>query len=382
MGFRGPGLLLLAYLSAAVHAFGASQPASASLLLAWDKSPDAAVTGYRVHYGAASGVYSNHTLVGNVTNRTVGGLAGGATYFFAVTACTASGLESDYSNEAVCTIPSSSQPPTVALTLPPNGTSYIAPATIDLAASVTANGHTISTVRFYVDAVLLGEDATAPYSFVWSPVNAGTYSLRAQAVVAGGSAVDSSPVSVTVLGLPAPWQTLDLGTVSVGGSACVSNGLHVVQGAGNLSGLADNFRFVYQPLSGDGEIKARLISVGGTGENGRIGVIIRESLTSGSRYAWMGLSPSGIFRWQRRSSTGGATASSTSGTGTPPSVWARLVRSGNTFTGYRSTDGTNWTRVNSRNIAMAPNIYIGLAVASGVSNALNRASFANVTVIP
>ena len=192
----------------------------------------------------------------------------------------------------------------------------------------------------------------------------------------------SSPVNIAVTGLPAPWQTADIGSVGAVGSASMSNGVYIVKGAGNISGTADNFRFVYQPLSGDGEIKVRLNSVGNTGTSGRIGVMIRESLTSGSEYAFMGISPDGTFRWQRRSNTGGSTSSTTSTTGTPPNAWARLVRTNGKFYGYNSTNGTNWTQVNSRSITMATNIYVGLAVASGTSNVLNSSTFTNVTVVP
>ena len=272
--------------------------------------------------------------------------------------------------------------PTIALTAPANGASYTAPATISLAASVTANGHTITAVQFYNGATLLGEATSAPYSFTWSNVSAGSYSLTAQAVYDGGSTVASSPVNIIVMGLPAPWQTADIGSVGAVGSASVSNGLYIVKGAGNISGTADNFRFVYQPLSGDGEIKVCLNSVEDTGTSGRIGVIIRESLTSGSEYAFMGISPDGTFRWQHRSKTGGSTSSTTSTIGTPPNVWVRLVRTGNWLYGYSSTDGTNWTQVDSRSITMATNIYVGLAVASGSTTSLNTSTFGNVTVVP
>ena len=55
--------------------------------------------------------------------------------------------------------------PTIALTAPVNGASYAAPASISLAATVTANGHTITKVQFFNGATLLGEDTSAPYSF-------------------------------------------------------------------------------------------------------------------------------------------------------------------------------------------------------------------------
>jgi hypothetical protein len=185
------------------------------------------------------------------------------------------------------------------------------------------------------------------------------------------------------VGLPAPWQTANIGSVGVAGSASMSNGVFTVNGAGNLSGLADNFRFVYQPLSGNGEITARLDSVESTGTGALIGVMIRESLTSGSEYVCVGVLPNGTFRWQGRIATSGSTwAANTSTVGTPPNVWTRLVRTGNVFYDYLSTNGTAWTEVHSCTNAMATQLYIGLAVASGNSTTLNTARFSDVTVVP
>jgi len=67
--------------------------------LAWDRSPDTTVTGYRIYRGVESGVYTNSFAVGNKTNATVGGLVGGRSYYFAATAYDAVGTESTFSNE-------------------------------------------------------------------------------------------------------------------------------------------------------------------------------------------------------------------------------------------------------------------------------------------
>jgi len=87
--------------------------------LAWDRSPDSSVTGYRIHYGAASGNYTNSIVVGNVTTNAVQELTSGVTYFFAITAFAASGLESGFSNETSYTVPTGL--PTVQLRLASNG---------------------------------------------------------------------------------------------------------------------------------------------------------------------------------------------------------------------------------------------------------------------
>lgn len=280
------------------------------------------------------------------------------------------------------TVAAPSSPPSIVLTSPTSGGSLTAPATINLAATVTANGNAITKVQFFNGATLLGEDSSTPYNITWSGVTAGSYAVSARVIYGSGSVVDSPSVNVVVSGLPAPWQTVDIGTVGVAGSASALSGTYTVNGAGNISGTADNFCFVYQSLSGDGEIRFRINSAADTGTSGRAGVMIRESLTSGSRYAFMGISPDGTFRWHRRTSTSGNTSSTTSTVGALPNVWVRLVRTGNSIYGYSSVDGVTWTKVSSRNISMAANIYVGLAVASGNSTTLNTSSFSSAAVIP
>ncbi len=278
-------------------------------------------------------------------------------------------------------------PPTIALSAPANGASFTAPASITLSASVTANGHTITGVQFYSGSTLLGQVAAAPYTYTWNNVAAGSYTLSARATYDAGSTVSSSSSTVTVTAAPAaalplPWQTADIGTVAATGGATFANGVWTIDGAGNLSGSADNFRFVYQSLSGDGEIACQISSVEKTGGTGCIGVMIRENLTGGSRYALMGMNANGQWRAQRRTATSGSTAISKSGQASPPAAWVRLVRSGDTLSSYKSSDGTNWTLVNSSTVTMASNIYLGLAVASGSSTVLNTSVFSNVTVVP
>ncbi|HZR18798.1 MAG TPA: immunoglobulin domain-containing protein [Verrucomicrobiae bacterium] len=272
-------------------------------------------------------------------------------------------------------------PPLVTITNPIDGASFNDPATIELDAAVTPNGNSISKIQFYQNSTLLGEAANAPYSLIWSNASAGDYTLTAVAIYSGTNVV-SAPIQVHVTGVPPPWQSVDIGTPTAEGAASVSNGVYVVSGAGNLSGSADNFHFLYQTLTGDGSITAQISALSNSVPNGRFGVMIRESLTSGSRYAFMGISTNGKFRFQRRRSTGGSSSATASSLSTLPNTWVRLTRSASTFSGYDSTDGTNWTLVYSGGITMATNPYIGFAVASGNSNVLTTVTFNGLSVVP
>lgn len=67
--------------------------------LAWNANTNVDVTGYRIHFGTASGSYTSNIVLGNVTSATVSGLAEGVNYHFVVCAFNAAGFESAFSNE-------------------------------------------------------------------------------------------------------------------------------------------------------------------------------------------------------------------------------------------------------------------------------------------
>ena len=72
---------------------------ASSVNLTWDPSTDSNVVGYNVYYGTASHSYQTLIPVGNHVSAAVSGLSDGTTYYFAVTAIDAFGVESDFSTE-------------------------------------------------------------------------------------------------------------------------------------------------------------------------------------------------------------------------------------------------------------------------------------------
>jgi sulfur relay (sulfurtransferase) complex TusBCD TusD component (DsrE family) len=186
-----------------IAALTASAQAQSSVTLAWNPDAGTNIAAYKIYYGVASRTYTNTNNVGNVTNATISSLIGGTIYYFAATAVDTSGSESAYSTEVVYTNPVAAAP-TIVLSSPVSGANYTTPATISCAATVTANGHTITKVQFYNGATLLSTVATVPYSFSWTNVSAGSYSLTAQAVYDSGSTVASTPANVTVTNVPLP----------------------------------------------------------------------------------------------------------------------------------------------------------------------------------
>ena len=92
-------------------------------------------------------------------------------------------------------------PPVVSLTGPANNAVLTAPATFTLTADATSAG-SIAKVDFYSGATLLGTATTAPYSYTWTNVPAGSYTLTAVATDNAGAQTTSAAVMVTSNQLP------------------------------------------------------------------------------------------------------------------------------------------------------------------------------------
>ena len=72
---------------------------AAQLTLEWDAVIHPLLEGYRVYYGTSKGDYDVTLDVGNWTSCTIADLEDGETYYFAVTAYSTEGEESDFSNQ-------------------------------------------------------------------------------------------------------------------------------------------------------------------------------------------------------------------------------------------------------------------------------------------
>ncbi|WVK85781.1 glycoside hydrolase family 6 protein [Dactylosporangium sp. AC04546] len=90
--------------------------------------------------------------------------------------------------------------PTVSLTSPSTGSSYTAPATVSLAATASDSDGTVTKVDFYNGSTLLGTDTTSPYTYTWSNVAAGSYTLTARATDNSGNTTTSAASAITVTG--------------------------------------------------------------------------------------------------------------------------------------------------------------------------------------
>ena len=89
--------------------------------------------------------------------------------------------------------------PTVNITAPSENASFDAPAMITISANAHDPDGSVSRVDFFEGTTLLGSDNSAPFSFAWSNISAGTYTLTARATDNNGATAVSSPVTIIVI---------------------------------------------------------------------------------------------------------------------------------------------------------------------------------------
>jgi hypothetical protein len=196
-----------------------------------------------------------------------------------------------------------------------------------------------------------------------------------------GNPLPPPPPPPPVSSLPSPWVNQDIGSVGSAGSASYSNGVFTANGSGaDIWGTADAFQYVYQPLTGNGEIVAQVTAIQNTNTWAKAGVMIRNTLDAGSAMATMVVSSSSGSAFQYRS-TAGASPASTTGSNVTAPYWVKLARQGNSFFAFTSPDGATWTSVGSpQTIDMNTNAYVGLCVTAHDNSAVCSSTFSNVSV--
>jgi hypothetical protein len=147
---------------------------------------------------------------------------------------------------------------------------------------------------------------------------------------------------------------------------------------------SDAIHYSYRTLSGDGSIVARIANQNTVQPwyfDSTDGVMIRESLDQGSKFAMMGISYKNGPRLTYRTETGAVSQATPAAQ--PGPLWVKLVRSGNKFTGYQSQDGNTWIQVGSQQtISMASKVYVGLSGDSYTPNAVHMAVVDHVKLSP
>jgi hypothetical protein len=99
--------------------------------------------------------------------------------------------------------------PSVVITNPLPGEKFDPNATVNLTATVTPSDRIVK-LEFYTGSTLIGSRTSAPYSFTWTKVAGGTYTIVAKATDRSGTVYVSTPLTIKV-GSPALYRALNLG---------------------------------------------------------------------------------------------------------------------------------------------------------------------------
>ncbi len=137
----------------------------------------------------------------------------------------------------------------------------------------------------------------------------------------------------------------------------------------------DEQQFVYQELCGNGEIIARISDQTGIGW---VGVEMRQDLSDAAPMVTLKRRRKSVYRGEYRLTSGGKTRFKQ--VHRSNRNWVRLVRNGNTFTGYTSKDGQHWSKVYSRTVSMTACIQVGLFAESRNDQQVTVGTFDQVTI--
>src|SRR5271154_5429029 len=164
--------------------------------------------------------------------------------------------------------------------------------------------------------------------------------------------------------LLAPILTAGLSILTSEGSHCgwgnptpngqfVSGGCSAPTGPGGGLGRGA-FYFAHQALTGDGSITVRMTGLTSSALQpwAKSGIIIKADTVPGSAYAAMMVTGAHGVRmeWDFTQDTAGMPGLVSAAA----PRWLRLVRAGDTITGYDSADDTTWTKVGTATLAGLP----------------------------
>ncbi|SHM59784.1 chitinase [Chitinophaga jiangningensis] len=92
------------------------------------------------------------------------------------------------------------KPPTVQITSPANNATFAGPVNIAITAAASDSDGVVSSVAFYNGSTLLGTVNSAPFTYTWNGVTAGSYALKAIATDNKNASTTSPVINITVTG--------------------------------------------------------------------------------------------------------------------------------------------------------------------------------------
>lgn len=193
---------------------------------------------------------------------------------------------------------------------------------------------------------------------------------------AGKVSARSEPVEATTALVPecAPWSSMDFGRPDGFSTLTRLGDVFGVNAAGfGVRESGEEFHFLHQTWTADGEISARVIP---SSLAVFAGLMVRSDLTPGAPSATIQLN-AGLAPFRARALPQGKISMSPDET-TPAPAWLKLKRTGGLVSAYKSVDGRNWVLVGVSPLPAGKAVYAGLMTASGISDRRAHATFDQV----
>lgn len=248
-----------------------------------------------------------------------------------------------------------------------------------LTAAISADGVHYTLIPGTTTTLVLPAAALA--GLVASSGNNGTLGTSTFADVTIG-APTITPMSAPPAGAcPSGWSCADIGNPYVAGNQSLTSGTWTVSGAGgDIWNNADQFHYVWQPITGDSTLSAEVTSQSNTNTDAKAGVMYRGGTNTDAAYYAAYVFPDGNIHVQYRDTAGWTANELTTQAQTLP-AYIEIARSGTTYTTYTSTNGTTWTPVPNSTVSepnLSGTIDGGLAVSSHNTSEASTATFTNV----
>jgi hypothetical protein len=188
--------------------------------------------------------------------------------------------------------------------------------------------------------------------------------------------------------LPAAYYNVDLGDIGLAGSTCLNGTVYTLTGSGtDIGGSSDQFQFAFtsQDIS-DYAVSGKIISQDQVSANDKLGIMVRDSMTNTSRFAYMASVNNGAkFIFEYRSiAGGGVTTVTANGPFTFP-YWMKITKSITSYAAYYSKDSVNWTQVGTTqnlNFGTDPTNppHYGMAITSANNSVLSTGKIGSFTL--
>ena len=177
---------------------------------------------------------------------------------------------------------------------------------------------------------------------------------------------------------PPGWTSQNIGSPTLPGTVTytAASGQIAVTGPDHVIDYsADSFQFIYQPMQGDGEIVARVVSFTNPQSYPHAGLMMRASLAANSAHAEIFATAGNGVGFRSRDTTGAQMDNqSRQDAGIP--VWMKLARMGTRVTAYSSSDGVVWNILGAmQDLPFGTTIYVGLSVSSTADDGIGVSTF-------